>query len=263
LNNQDGAIVLLLCLKGKSEQGIIIGSLGHPNKKTVLTKEAGVHMEGEYNGVNWQVNKDGELTITFKSASDVEKGEVKYADEEAGGTFVKVDKTGSVDINDGNTENIKIDKPNKTIDINADSDVSNTTNANFNITATKNINMKCTKDWLVAAEGKAELTIKKDMSMEITKNLKGKAKSWDVESETLIKVKTKQWQTQADQAQMQIKQTIWQGQLVVMQAPQILLGNSVAPALTMRTKFIGTGNLGLPVISSPMGPYSPGVFIST
>ncbi|HLD91762.1 MAG TPA: hypothetical protein VI911_12245, partial [Patescibacteria group bacterium] len=124
----DGSVVLLLCINGNEDSAMIIGSSKHPARKTTLTKEAGQHLEGEYNGVNWQVNKDGELTITFKSPSSIDNQKVKYKDEKAKGTYLKIDKTGSIDINDGATENIKIDKTNKTIGIKADKDVSVSTN---------------------------------------------------------------------------------------------------------------------------------------
>lgn len=262
-SQHDGDMVLVLCIDGNAAHGIILGGVNHPARDTTLTKEAGVHMEGEYNGVNWQVNKDGELTITFKSASNIKDQKVEYQDEEAGGTFVKVDKTGSVDINDGNTENIKIDKPNKTIDLNAESDISNTTNKNFNVTAKENIDMKATKDFLLQAEGKADIIIKKNMSMEITKNLKGKAKMWDIESESIFKLKTKSMNVEGESAQIIVKSTMIQGNLFSVQTPLVTLGMNPTPALTMRTLYLGIGNVGLPVISNAIGPYSPGVFIAT
>lgn len=263
IEKSDGSLVLLLCINGSEDRAIIVGSVKHPARKTVLTKEAGIHMEGEYNGVNWQVNKDGELTVTFKSASSIKDGKVEYQDEEAGGSFIKVDKTGSIDLNDGKTENVKIDKTAQTIDINAEKDISNTTGANFNVTAKKNIDMKCTMDLLIDAQGKSGITIAKDMNLEVTKNFKGKAKMWDLEAETMMKVKTKQMMVEGDMMQLQVKQTMLVGTQVIVSAPMVMIGAGAAPALTMRTKFIGTGNLGLPVISSPMGPYSPGVFIAT
>ena len=78
---KDGSMVLLLSSNGNAESGVIIGAIQHTNRKTTLTKEAGHHLEGEFNGINWQVNKDGELTITYKSKTD-NKG--KAQDEEAG-----------------------------------------------------------------------------------------------------------------------------------------------------------------------------------
>jgi hypothetical protein len=67
---ENGSIVLLMCLHGSQDNGIIIGALQHPKRKTTLTPDKGHHLEGEFNGVNWQINKDGELLLTYKSKTD-------------------------------------------------------------------------------------------------------------------------------------------------------------------------------------------------
>jgi hypothetical protein len=262
LNNQDGAMVLLLCLKGKSEQGIILKSLAHPNKKTVLTKEAGLHMEGEYNGINWQVNKDGELTVTFKSASNIKDGKVEYVSEETGGAFAKIDKTGSIEVNDGKAESIRIDKVKQTIDIKAEKNISSTTQASFNITAKENLNANCDMDLLIAAQGKADLYVKKDMNVEITGMLKGKAKKIELEAETMTKIKTKQIMIEADMADCKIKQFDLTGSQVNINASSINLGAGGTPAVTMSTMFLGYGFAGTPVISSAFAGFSTTVFIA-
>jgi hypothetical protein len=262
--DQNGAIVLLLCLKGKSEQGVILKSLGHPNKKTPLTKEAGLHMEGEYNGVNWQVNKDGELTVTFKTPSTInDEGSVEYLDEEIGGTFVKIDKEGSVEISDSKAESIKINKTDQTISIEAEKDISHTTNANFNVVAKENIDLQATKDLLFSAEGKADVIIKKDMKAEISKNFKLKAKQVEVESESMIRIKARQAMLEASLLDMQVKQVTIKGNIVNVNASKIILGTGATPAVTLNTKFIGTGNLGGPVVSTAIGPFSPTVFVGS
>ncbi|HLD91553.1 MAG TPA: hypothetical protein VI911_11195, partial [Patescibacteria group bacterium] len=171
------------------------------------------------------------------------------------GTYLKIDKTGSIDINDGATENIKIDKTNKTIGIKADKDVSVSTNGSFKVTAKENIQMKSTKDLLLEAEGKADIIIKKDMSFEISKNLKGKAGQIELESDSITKIKTKQLMVQGDMVQIQASQ-------VQLQASMIMLGNGGTPAVTMMTKFLGIGFAGTPVVSSAIGPMSSSVFIA-
>lgn len=114
----DGALVILLCNNGRSDRGIIIGGLKHPNRETTLTKENGTHLEGEFNGVNWQINKDGELTITFKTPTDIKEGKVEYLDEEeAAGTYMKMEKDGSVEVSDAKVGKIRLDKPKKSLDI--------------------------------------------------------------------------------------------------------------------------------------------------
>jgi hypothetical protein len=114
--DQTGSIVLLLCLDGVDEKGLILGCLSHPRRKSTLTKENGQHLEGEFNGVNCQINSSGEFTITYKSKTD-ENG--IYADSTNGGTFLKFEKDGSIVLSDNNTSKIKIDKAKKEVRVEA------------------------------------------------------------------------------------------------------------------------------------------------
>jgi hypothetical protein len=93
LDKDDGSFVLLLCIDGSNTKGVIIGALPHHARKATLSKDSGHHMEGEYNGLRVKVNKDGELTITFKGATD-NKGKPKDATK--GGSQFKMEKDGSV-----------------------------------------------------------------------------------------------------------------------------------------------------------------------
>ena len=67
--NQNGAVVLLLCLDAVSEKGVIICSLTHPDRQTTIT-DAGPHFEGEFNGVHVVINSDGSVGFTVKGATD-------------------------------------------------------------------------------------------------------------------------------------------------------------------------------------------------
>ena len=62
-------MVLLLCLNGFSDSAIIISSLSNPQRQSTLTGD-GLHLEGEYNGVNIKVNSDGSTSLTFNGATD-------------------------------------------------------------------------------------------------------------------------------------------------------------------------------------------------
>jgi hypothetical protein len=94
-SGQNGAIVLLLCLNGTGDIGIIVGSLSHPDRPTTLT-DAGPHAEGEYNGVNIVVNKDGSCTFTFKGATDSDGNPL---DSSQGNTVAKIETDGSFQVN--------------------------------------------------------------------------------------------------------------------------------------------------------------------
>jgi hypothetical protein len=67
--DQDGAIVMILCLDGVGEKAIVVGNLIHPDRPTNVTS-TDPQLFGEYNGVNVQVSPDGSCTLTFKGATD-------------------------------------------------------------------------------------------------------------------------------------------------------------------------------------------------
>ena len=152
--DETGAMVLVLCINGNGFSGVIIGGLKHVARKTNLTKENEQHLEGEYNGLNWKIDKDGALKITYKSATD---NEGKASDEEAGGTYIEVDKTGSIDINTDLTGEdqtfIQLAKEDKKVNIAAGENVDVTAVKEINLTADDNINITVTKDIIAAAEG--------------------------------------------------------------------------------------------------------------
>ena len=248
VKNQTGSIVLLLCLDGNAEKAVIIGSIAHPGRKTSLTKEAGHHMEGEFNGVNWKVNKDGELTITYRSKTD---GEGKPADEEAGGTFVKVDKTGSVDINTGEDKNyIRIDKPNSDIGLQADENIGLTTkNKNIGFNSGNNLSMNIKKDLLIMAEGKADITVKSMI---------------DVKTDGDLGVKAKNYKLTLDNSMvMKMNSFIMQAETAVLNNQQTIIGPSPQPAVILNTITLSIGNLGAPSIGFHIGPFSSTVLISS
>jgi hypothetical protein len=238
LKKQNGSIVLLLCIDGSSEQGIIVGAIAHPDRKNgKLTKAKGHHMEGEFNGINWAIDKDGALTVTFKSATD---NDAKPQNAKAGGSTIKMEKDGSIQASDGNKETIRIDKTKKTISMTAESDISATTDANANITAKKNINAKATANLLAEAGGSA--TMKSGGAFDINAGgaFSVKAPSVNINSDGAAMVKASS---------------------VNLNAPSVMVGPGGSPAVTLSTQFMGIGNLGMPVISVAIGPFSGSVFV--
>jgi len=239
IKNQNGTIVLLLCIDGSTDQGVIIGSVQHPDRKAgTLTKDLGHHMEGEFNGVNWKIDKDGALTVTFKSATD---NDGKPQDTKAGGSSLKMEKDGSLQVSDGNKETIRLDKTNKTIAVTAESDISLTSDANVAVTAKSNIQMKSTADLLAEASGSISLksaaafNIKADAALDI------KAAEVKITSDAMVTIKGTQLQ---------------------LSAPQVMVGDGGSPAIVTTTQFLGIGNLGAPVLSQAIGPFSSSVFIA-
>lgn len=239
--NQTGSIVLLLCLDGNSEKAVIIKSIHNPKKNKVLTKDKGHHLEGEFNGVNWQVDKDGALKITFKSATE-DDGTPK--NKEAGGTFLEIDKEGSFKIDDGKEENIiGFNKTNGNMTLKANKNISTTAKEEIFVTSGKSTIITSKKDIIAAAEGKVTHTAKQ---------------SYDIKADGKFSVVSSNVNIRSDGAA-----TLEAGGNITLKGTKILIGNSPTPALVMGTKFMGTGNLGGPVICSPIGPFSSSVLISS
>jgi len=239
LRGQSGSIVLMLCLDGKADSAIIIGALAHPDKKNILTKEKEHHMEGEFNGLNFSIDKDGAMRIEFKSATDAEG---KPQDEGAGGSTFSFEKDGSVELSDGNQEKIRIDKTAKTVNITAQSDISVNSQANVKVTATKNVNIKSTEELLIEATGNAILKTAKEMALEASD-------SFDIKGAT-VKIKGKSMAT-IDASQIQLKGSL------------IQVGSGGLPAVLLNTQVLSIGNLGAPAVGNMIGPFSSSVFIAS
>lgn len=153
---QNGAIVLLLCLNGMSDSGIIIACLAHPDKPTTLT-EAGPHLEGEYNGVNVKVNKDGSTSLTFNGAKD---NDGKILDASQGPTTVKVETDGTFQV-DHKTITLRLAKDGTTT-LTGKKDAVITVEGNVTINAKADVNVNCKNATVTATanatvEGKAVL----------------------------------------------------------------------------------------------------------
>jgi hypothetical protein len=94
-SGQDGAIVLLLCLNGLTDTGIIVTALLHPDRVTTLQSDE-PHLEGEYNGVHILINGDGSCTFTFKGATDSYGNVINTAQ---GNTVATIGNDGSFQVN--------------------------------------------------------------------------------------------------------------------------------------------------------------------
>lgn len=118
-----GDFVLIAYTGGDSRQGVILGGIKHPGRKSVLKPADGIAYNSRFNGVDTVINKDGEWTLTFKglptNEADLNKPpksrlpKAKF-DTTVGGSFTKYDKTGSWETNDASTsgiQSIRIDKP--------------------------------------------------------------------------------------------------------------------------------------------------------
>jgi hypothetical protein len=235
---QNGALVLLLCLDGAAEKGIILKALKHPARKEILDKEKGLHMHGEFNGLNIKVDKDGAFKITFKGPRD---DDGKYTNTEAGGSFVEINKDGQIDLNSGNDDYIRIDKKNKDIELNAGQHIGLTAKKNIELNADGNISLNAKKDFSFLAGGKANMKFESTLDLESGGAMSLKAASFKGTFDGAAKIQASQ---------------------ITLQGQTFLGGAGGSPAIVGTTQFLGTGNLGIPVISLAIGPFSSQVFIA-
>ena len=235
MNGQNGAVVLLLCLDSMSEKGIIVGALSHPDRKSTLIDNE-PHLEGEYNGVNIKVEKDGSTTLTFKGATD---NDGLVVDKEQGNTVMSIEKDGTYQVKHKAITQ-RFEKKGKASLI-ADDDISNTTKKNFNITATESVNIKATKDLLAEC---VKLVIKASGSAML------ECQKLEVKSESDINLKGSQIQIEAESMAMIKASSITLDGLVA------LGGAGGQPVLILSTMFIGIGNLGIPVISNAISGFA-------
>jgi hypothetical protein len=232
---QNGSIVLLLCLNGASDKGVIIGALSHPDRPTTL-KDDGPRLEGEYNGMNVKIEADGSCSVTFRGATD---NDGKLIDDTQGPTVVSIEKDGSLQIKHA-TVTHRYDKKGK-VTLTADDDISNTSKKNFNVTTTESINLTATKDlnvkiaqWALAASGSAMLQVQKlALKADSDISIKGSTIAMEAESMASIKAST-----------------------ITLDGNVALGGPGGQPVLILSTLFIGTGNLGIPVISNAISGFA-------
>jgi hypothetical protein len=235
LKEQNGTVCLLLCLDGNSEKAIIVGCFPHPDRKTTLANDE-PRLEGEYNGVNVKVESDGSTSIIFKGATD---NDGKIIDSSQGPTTIKIEKDGSYQV-DHKTITQRFAKDGNA-SLTADNDISNTTKKNFNITATENVNVKSTKntsmqmaELLINASGSATMEVQK-LSLKAQSEIKLEGVQFQLEASAMAKIKAT---------------------TVIIDGLVSLGGAGGQPVLLLSTQFMGTGNAGLPVISTAIAGFA-------
>ena len=240
---QDGQMVLIMHVNGIAENSIIVGAIRHTSRKTKLTPEAGVAMAGEFNGLSVEVDKHGAMFVKFKGATDTE-GEP--LNKKVSGSYLQIEKDGSIEVGDGNKEKIRIDKTKKTISAQSESDMSLKTEANLKVEVKTQTSIKTSS--LIASVSGSSRVESGSLDAIIDAALKIQAGNVDLKSDGPIKMT---------------------GQNIEIKGTQVIIGEQVslggpggAPALIASTKFLGTGNLGAPVISSAIGPFSAKVKIT-
>jgi hypothetical protein len=257
VSKDDGSIVLILCIDGTVERGVIVGAVSHHRRKQLSIKDKKSNNQ-EWNGIRINIDDDGALTLTMKGKTDNLGKPTKPI-----GSQFKMEKDGSVELNDrdldpilagGNDkeakpvgdapkdkyEKLRIDKTKQTFDLFSRKDMGQATDANYNLTVKEVTTLK-TKDWIAMAEGKANFAIKG---------------TFDIKADGAMSMTAADMKFKSDAA------FDLQAQAVKITAQSVAVGPGGTPAIIGSTQFLGIGNLGAPVISTAIGPFSSVVLIA-
>ena len=240
LNEQDGAIVLLLCLNGNADSAVILGGLNHPDRKTKIKGE-GQQLFGAFNGVEVQVLPDGSCRLVFNGATD---NDGKPIDSSQGVTSLDIEKDGSFQVkNKGVTQRMQ-----------KDGEYSVSAEKNGTLNAKEKINLKAGSDittesggntsqkmaeWIVKASGSATVECA-SFKLQSQGDAMIKASQINAEASSMIKLKSSQ---------------------VILDGLTFCGGPGGTPAPILSTKVIGVGNLGAPVMGTMIGPFATKTFI--
>jgi hypothetical protein len=118
-----GSKVLMICILGMTPNYVIISGLRDSNSP-IDDKSTGHHLDFNFNGIECNINNDGELTLTYSGATKADGTLQDDVDTDAVGTTLTITKDGSLSIVDNSSnESIVIDRPNGNINVAASSGV--------------------------------------------------------------------------------------------------------------------------------------------
>jgi hypothetical protein len=106
--DKPGQFVLIGLMEGMKQGGVILGCLPHTNPVAVAnrpTAAEGSRLQGEVRGLNWLIDSDGALTITFNGLR-LNDGTLATT---AGPSAVNIDKTGKVTVSTNNEQTVIVD----------------------------------------------------------------------------------------------------------------------------------------------------------
>jgi hypothetical protein len=106
--DKPGQMVILGLVEGMKQGGVILGALPHTNPVAVAnrpTAAEGSRLQGEVRGLNWLIDSDGALTVTFNGLR-LNDGSLATT---AGPSAVNIDKTGKITVSTNNEQTVFID----------------------------------------------------------------------------------------------------------------------------------------------------------
>ena len=140
-----GSKVLLMCVNGVRANPVIIGGLPDSRfkDKDKHSKTDGHNLFFEFNGTQFTINKDGELKLTFRGATNTDGTLTKDAVKEAEGSYIQINKEGDIKIATPKDDQfVHINHKDKKIEMQAQSEWDVTIKGTVNITADQHVNIK-------------------------------------------------------------------------------------------------------------------------
>lgn len=140
-----GSKVLILCINGTRSNPVIIGGLPETDSDFGAkdTKDDGHNIYFEFNGVQFTVNKDGEMKLMFRGATKVDGTLEDSADSDAEGTAITIDKSGNIKFATPKDDQfLTINHKDKKIEMQAQKSWDCTIKGTVNITADDNVVIK-------------------------------------------------------------------------------------------------------------------------
>lgn len=139
-----GSKVLILCLNGDTDNAIILGGVPDmgtkPQQKEV---NQGHNLFFEFNGTQFTINKDGELKLTFRGATNTDGTLADGAVKEAEGSYIQINKEGDIKIaTPSDNQFININHKDKKLEMQAQAEWDVTIKGTCNITADQNVNIQ-------------------------------------------------------------------------------------------------------------------------
>jgi hypothetical protein len=96
-----GSRVAVLCVNSDTQQALIVGGWPNPNLPVISDQpDKGHHLSFEFNGVQFDIDNDGNVRLVRKGATD-EDGKVKEGYTEGSGTTIDLSKDGSIFLQTG------------------------------------------------------------------------------------------------------------------------------------------------------------------
>lgn len=111
-SNKNGTMVLIAFIDGSKDKPTVVGAINHPRKKDGAKRTDGIRKKGEFRGLQWEINKEGEFSLTYNGNKTPDG---KLARPGTGPTQIKIDNKGVLTITDNKGQKFSMDRTNTTI----------------------------------------------------------------------------------------------------------------------------------------------------